>query len=82
MAKSIRGSRPIQDIIVADGDHFTEVQKVLEQALGKPDPGLNSSASDVNARFLTYTPAQVGVLLNLTGDWEKTIVSVIGKQKP
>lgn len=76
----VRQSRPFQDIIVVDGDHFAEVQSALEQTCGKPDPGI--SGSDANARWVTYTPDQIGVLLNLTGTRWRTIVSVVEKPKP
>jgi hypothetical protein len=74
--------RTNQDIIVVDGDRFTELQTVLEQAYGRPDAGINSSTSIGNSRSLTYSPGQIGVVLNLTGDSTQTIVSVMGKQKP
>ena len=81
-ASWVRQSRPTQDIIVVDDDHFTEVKKFLEQAYGKPDAVISSAAPDLNGHSLTYIPAQVGVVLNLTGGLGMTIVSVIEKQKP
>jgi hypothetical protein len=79
-ARWVRLSRPFQDIVVVDGDHFAEVQKFLEQACGKPDPAISSS--NVNGRSLTYTPDQIGALLNLTGTRTRTIVSIVEKAKP
>jgi hypothetical protein len=81
-ASWIRQSRTNQDIIVVDGDRFTELQTLLEQVYGKPNVGINSSAPIVNDRSLTYSPGQTGVVLNLSGDSTETIVSVMGKQKP
>jgi hypothetical protein len=77
-----RQSRNILDIIVLHGDHFTEVQKLLEQTYGKPDARIHSSGLDALGHSLTYTPDQIGVVLNLTANYEQTIVSVIAKQKP
>jgi hypothetical protein len=74
--------RTNQDIIVVDGDRFTELQTFLEQAYGKPDAGIKSSAPIGNGRSLAYSPGQTGAVLILTGDSTQTIVSVIGKQKP
>lgn len=83
-AKWIRGSRPNGDIFVLDGDHFEEVQKLLEQAYGKPDAGIHSSSSSGgDCRSIYYTPAQTGVFLNLASTWDDTtIVSIIGQQNP
>jgi hypothetical protein len=75
-------SREIQDLIVVDGDHFTEVQRLLEHTCGAPDSTLHSAAPVGNGRSLTYTPQQLGVLLNVTGDSRQTVVSVIGRRKP
>jgi hypothetical protein len=74
----LRQSRLNQDIIIVDGDHFTEVQRFLEQAYGNPDASF-SSLAHVNGCSITYTPAQIGVVLNLTGGLGMTIVSIIGK---
>jgi len=76
-------SRDIQDIILVSGDHFTEVQKVLEQLYGAPNPTLGSSAvAPVGiGKALTYSPKQCGVVLNLTGYQAQTIVSVMGRKK-
>jgi hypothetical protein len=74
----LRQSRLNQDIIIVDGDHFTEVEMLLDQAYGKPDATF-SSLAHVNGCSVTYTPAQIGVVLNLTGGLGMTIVSVIGK---
>jgi len=74
-------SHSIGDNIVIDGDHFTEIQKLLERAYGKPEAGIISTDLNVNGQSLTYTPAQIGVTLNLTFGADLTIVSVIGKQK-
>jgi hypothetical protein len=67
-----------------DGDRFSEVQKFLEQAYGTPDTGLGSSAVAPmgGGRVLTYSPQQVGVVLNLTTTSLQTIVSVMGRKKP
>src|SRR5512133_735016 len=77
-------SREIQDVILVDGDHFAEIQKVLEQAFGAPDTKLGSSTvAPVGAgRSLTYSPQQIGVVLNLTADSRQTVVSVMGKKNP
>jgi len=83
-ANWIRQSRATQDIIVVDGDHFAEVQRLLELAFSKPGPGIvASAAAGVNGHSLTYTPDQIGVFLNLTVAWRKeTIVSIIEKPEP
>jgi hypothetical protein len=82
-AKWIRHSRALQDIIVVDGDRFAEVQNLLEQASGKPDPAISSPEPAMDgSRWLTYTPDQIGVLLNLTGTRTHTIVSIIEKREP
>ena len=77
-------SRELQDIVLVSGDHFAEIQKVLEQAYGAPDSKLGSSAVAPvgSGRALTYSPQQCGVVLNLTADSRQTIVSVMGRQKP
>src|SRR5580765_795759 len=36
-------SRPMEDIILTSGDHFSELKSAFEQAYGKPDPALGSS---------------------------------------
>jgi len=83
-ASWIRGSRTNEDIFVVAGDHFAEVQNLLEQAYGKPDAAIPSSTpAGGHGRSINYSPPQIGVLLNLTVTWDdKTIVSIIGKQKP
>jgi hypothetical protein len=75
----IHDSRSSQDIIVVEGDRFAEVQKVLEQACGKPQP--NMTSLNGNRRLLIYMPPEIGVLLNLTATWSVTIVSIIEKPK-
>ncbi|HEY3762135.1 MAG TPA: hypothetical protein VGN23_10360, partial [Verrucomicrobiae bacterium] len=75
-------SRPIEDVVVMDGDHFAEAQKFLERAYGKPDTGIISTNLNEDGHSLTYLPAQIGVTLNLTYGAGLTIVSVISKQKP
>jgi hypothetical protein len=75
-------SREPQDIIVVDGDHFTEFQKILEQTCGAPDSTIHSSTPVGNGRSLTYTPQLIGVMLNVAGDSRHTIVSVICRRKP
>jgi hypothetical protein len=74
-------SRESEDIIILQGDHFSEVQKILEQTCGAPDSTLVSSAPLGNGRSITYSPKQLGVVLNLTGDWRLTLVSVLGARK-
>ena len=76
-------SRDMQDIILVPGDHFAEVQKVLQQIYGAPDTKLGSSAVAPvgSGRALTYSPQQCGVVLNLTADSTQTIVSVMGWKK-
>ncbi len=77
-------SRPMQDIILIPGDHFSEVQAFLRQAYGEPDPKLGSPPVRAvgNGQSVTYSPQQIGVVLNLTGDSKQTIVSLMGMQKP
>ncbi len=77
-------TREMEDIILVDGDHFSEVQKFLELAYGVPESGRGSFAVARigNVRSLTYSQQQVGVVLNLTTDSRKTIVSVMGRQTP
>ena len=75
-------SREAQDIIVLDGDYFTEVQRFLEQTYGAPETTIRSSTPVGNGRSVTYTPQQIGVVVNLTADSTQTIVSVIGRRKP
>jgi hypothetical protein len=76
-------SRDLQDIFLTPTDHFDEIQKVLEQAYGAPDPNRGSSAVAPvgNGRALTYSPQQCGVVLNLTAASQQTVVSVMGRQK-
>ena len=71
-----------QDLIVVDGDHFTEVQGLVERTCGAPDSTIRSSTPVGNGRSLTYAPQQLGVMLNVTGDSRQTVVSVIGRGKP
>jgi hypothetical protein len=78
----VRQSPGFQDIIVVDGDYFTELQKLLEQTYGPPDTTIRSSVPVGNGRSVIYTPQQIGVVLNLTADSKQTIVSVIGRRKP
>ena len=82
-ASWIRQSRPNQDLIVVRGDHFAEVQKLLELSCSTPGLGIASSEG-VNGHSISYSPDQIGVAVNLTVfTWRKeTIVSIIGKQKP
>jgi hypothetical protein len=71
-------------VFVLEGDHFVQVQKLLQQAYGKPDEAIHSSApAGGHCCSMNYAPAQIGVFLNLTrafDDW--TIVSILGAQKP
>lgn len=69
------------EVIILNGDRFTQVQALLTQAYGAPDNGIRSHTPIGNARSLTYTPLQAGVVLALTGNSEQTILSVIGKPK-
>jgi hypothetical protein len=82
-ASWIRQSRPNQDVIVVRGDHFAEVQKLLELSCSTPGLGIASS-EDPNGHSITYAPDQIGVVLNLTivPFEDETIVSIIGNQKP
>jgi hypothetical protein len=75
-------SRETQAIIVANGDHFTEFQESLKQTFGAPDDTIRSPTPVGNGRSLTYTPQQIGVMLNVAGDWTHTIVSIVGRRKP
>jgi hypothetical protein len=82
-ASWICGSRTNEDIFILEGDRFVEIQNLLEQACGKPDGTIHSSApAGGNCCSINYTPAQVGVFLNLTRALDDaTIVSIIGIQK-
>jgi len=79
-----RQTRELDDIILMEGDHFSEVQKFLELAYGVPESGLGSFAVARigTVHSLTYSQQQIGVVLNLTTDSRKTIVSVMGRQTP
>jgi hypothetical protein len=79
-ASWVHHSQEIQELVVVDGDHFTEVQKFLEQAYGPPDAEIRSPTRSENGRSLTYTPQEIGTVLNVMSDSKQTIVSVIGKQ--
>jgi hypothetical protein len=83
-ASWICGSRTNEDIFILEGDYFVQIQNLLEQAYGKPGRAIHSSASaGGKCCSINYTPAQVGVFLNLTRALDdRTIVSVIDKQKP
>jgi len=80
----ICGSRTNEDVFVLEGDHFVEIQNLLEKAYGKPDGVILSSAgAGGNCCSTNYSPAQIGVLLNLTRAFNDcTIVSIIGTKKP
>jgi hypothetical protein len=86
----VRQSQGTLDIILVDGDHFAEVQSLLERAYGAPDTTLRSSAPDCNGRSLTYSPQQIGALLNLTAPSDDalserealTVVSISGMNTP
>lgn len=80
-ASWIQQSRELQDIIVVNGNHFTDFQRFLEQAYGSPDATIQFSTA-LSARSLTYTPREIGVVLNLTADSCETILSIIGRRKP
>ncbi len=70
--------RDVEDIIIADGDHFAEIQKFLEQAYGAPDSKLGSlPISRLSGRLFVYSPGQAGVLLELGGSSSQTIVTVM-----
>jgi len=83
-ANWICGSRTNEDVFILEGDHFVEIQNLLEQAYGKSDGAIHSSApAGGNCCSINYTPAQAGVFLNLTRAFDdRTIVSIIGTQKP
>jgi len=70
-----------QELIVVNGDHFTELQESLKQTFGAPDSTIRSSTPVGNGRSLIYTPQQIGVMLNVAGDPTHTIVSVVGRRK-
>ena len=80
----ISGSRTNADIFILDGDHFTQIQNLLQRAYGKPDGSIHSSAdAGGDCSSTNYAPAQIGVFLNLSRTWDdSTIVSIIGAQKP
>jgi hypothetical protein len=81
-ANWIHGSQANEDFIVLDGNHFTQIQDLIERAYGKQDGTIRSDAG-VNGHSITYTPTQISIVLNVTTTWDpKTIVSIIGKQKP
>jgi hypothetical protein len=82
-ASWICGSRTNEDIFILEGDHFVEIQNLLERAYGKPDGAILASASAGGHCCSTnYSPAQAGVFLNLTRAFDdRTIVSIIGTQK-
>jgi|SRR5215469_4942674 len=69
-------SRVAEDIILVTSDHFAEMEKVLEQAYGVPDPKLGSLVD--SGRAVTYSPQQCGIVLNLTADSSQTVVCVMG----
>jgi hypothetical protein len=73
------GSRTNEDVFVLEGDHFAQVQNLLGQACGKPDGAIHSSApAGGNCCSVNYTPAQIGVFLNLTRALDdRTIVSIV-----
>lgn len=81
-ASWISGSRTNEDIFILEGDRFTEIQNFLEQAYGKPDGTIQSSESaGGNCRSINYSPAQIGVFLNLTRALDdNTIVSIVSTQ--
>lgn len=81
-ASWVCGSGTNEDIFILQGDHFVEIQNVLEQAYGKPDASIRSSYSAGGDNCsIYYSPAQVGVLLNLARTWDDTtIVSIIGNR--
>lgn len=78
----IGGSSTNEAVFVLEGDHFMEIQNFLERACGKPDEAIQSSAgAGGNCRSINYSPAQIGVFLNLTRALDdETIVSIVGKQ--
>ena len=76
----VQHSRPSQDLVIVDGDRFAEVQKLLTQAWGPPEPGMSSS--NYNARSVSYTQDRIGLMLNLTSTWSDTIISIVQKPKP
>jgi len=80
-ANWVHHSRENQDLVVVEGDHFTEVQKSLELAYGSPDNEIRSPTPPERSPSLIYTPKQIGVVLSVTADSAQTIVSVIGKRK-
>jgi hypothetical protein len=80
-ASWIHHSQESQDLVVVDGDHFTEVQRFLELAYGAPDTEIRSPTPPGNGRSLTYAPKQIGVVLVVMADSRQTILSVVGKQK-
>jgi hypothetical protein len=80
-ASWIYGSRTNEDIFVLEGDHFVEVQNLLEHAYGKPDGAIHSFApAGGYCCSINYTPTQIGVFLNLTRALnDMTIISIYGK---
>ncbi len=75
--------RDVEDIILADGDHFAEVQKILEQAYGAPNKELGSlPISLLSGQLIVYSPRQAGVMLELAGSSSQTIVTVMGRSRP
>ncbi len=73
--------RPIEDIILVPGNHFSEIQSCLRQAYGDPDPSLGSSPVHAMAggQSGTYGTKQIGVVLNFSGDAKQTIICILGR---
>lgn len=77
-------TRTNEDVIILDGDHFTQVQNLLEQSYGKADGSIcTTNFAGGDCRSINYTPSQIGVFFNLTRTWDDTtIVSIVGNNKP
>jgi hypothetical protein len=69
-----------EDIILITGDHFSEIETFLSQAYGAADFARGGSC-----QLRTYSPQQMGVTLNLSGNAKRTFISILGSpifQKP
>jgi len=69
-----------EDIILVTGDRFSEIETFLKQAYGAPDLAPRGSYQS-----RTYSPQQIGVTLNLSGNSKRTFIFILGLpifQKP
>jgi hypothetical protein len=73
--------RPVEDIVLVAGDHFSEVRSFLKNAYGEPDSSAASSPFHPMGLGQSgwYGPKQIGVTLNLTGDARQTVICILGQ---